>query len=402
MSDSNLLSTARVEAVLRSTLKALEQGKSQMYDIAEHARQEYYRLQAELEQVKQAVSQAIRQVESLDKQFKQARTRLYEISRDFEHYSEGDQAQAYKEAERVRESLAVAQERERNLRLQRKNLEISLNRMDEIASKAERFVSQVGVALAYLEGNLRDVNDEIENVQLRYEIRQGILKGQENERRRLAREIHDGPVQDLANIMIKLDICERLYGIGRQQEAVSEYRSVKTLIQSVIGDVRRIIYDLSPLTLEDLGLVHTAMRYVKESCDQYGVDSEVLVVGQEVRLDDAIEVALFRTIQEAVSNSLRHGRPTQVTVRIEFGSEWVRVGVFDNGIGFDMEDVQNRLHEGRHYGLIGMQDRIKLLNGSFSLNSTPGQGTRLVASIPLHPKESGGDKLGSNKSTNRR
>lgn len=402
MNDANLLSTARVEAVLRSTLTALEQGKSQMYDIAEQARNEYHRLQAELEQVKRAVSQAIRQVESLDRQFKQARVRLYELNRDFEHHTEGDQADAYKIAERLRESLAVAQERERNLRLQRKNLEISLNRMDQIASKAERFVSQVGVALAYLEGNLRDVNDEIENVQVRYEISQGILKGQENERRRLAREIHDGPVQDLANIMIKLDICERLHCAGRQEEAFSEYGSVKTLIKTIIGDVRRIIYDLSPLTLEDLGLVHTAMRYVRESCDQHGVNSEVVVVGQEVRLDDAVEVALFRTIQEAVSNSLRHGRPTQVTVRIEFTNKRVSVGVFDNGVGFDMEEVQNRLHDGRHYGLIGMQDRIKLLNGSFTLKSAPGRGTRLVASVPLHPQMSGGDIVGSNQSINRR
>ena len=92
MNDANLLSTARVEAVLRSTLTALEQGKSQMYDIAEQARNEYHRLQAELEQVKRAVSQAIRQVESLDRQFKQARVRLYELNRDFEHHTEGDQA----------------------------------------------------------------------------------------------------------------------------------------------------------------------------------------------------------------------------------------------------------------------------------------------------------------------
>lgn len=390
MSDANLLSTAKVEAVLRSTLKALADGKSQMYDLAENARQECDRLKVELEQLKVDVNHAIRTVEILEKQFQRARNQLYQISRDYEQHSEREHAAVYKEAESIRESLAVAQERERNLRRHRQGLELSLSRMEDIATKAERFVSQVGVALSFLEGNIIDVNGELESVNARYQVGQGILKGQEDERKRLAREMHDGPVQDMANLILKLDICERLYGAGKEREAVEEFGGLRPLIQGIIGDVRRIIYDLSPMTLEDLGLVHTVTRYVEENCDHHGVYGEVKVVGKETRLDSSIELALFRTIQEAVNNSLKHGRPTEIIVRIEFTRNRVSVGVFDNGVGFTLEDVQRRIQTGNHYGLIGMQDRMKLLNGSFKLHSAPGQGTRIVVSVPLNQQADGG------------
>src|SRR5690554_7138076 len=99
MSDANLLSTAKVEAVLRSTLKALADGKSQMYDLAENARQECHRLKVELEQLKVDVNHAIRTVEILEKQFQRARNQLYQISRDYEQHSEREHAAVYKEAE---------------------------------------------------------------------------------------------------------------------------------------------------------------------------------------------------------------------------------------------------------------------------------------------------------------
>ena len=383
MTDHSLLSTARLEAILRDTLNALEQGKNQMYDIAENARQECLRLQAELEHVQAEVSRAIRTVEVLEQRFQQARIRLYQMNRDFDQYTEQQKADSYREAERLRESLAVAKEREKNLRQQRHSLEVSFNRMEEIAAKAERFVSQVGVAINFLEGNIRDVNEQIENVQVKHEIAQGILKGQEDERKRLAREIHDGPVQDLANIVLKLDICERLYNADRRDEAAQEYRSLKPIVQGIIRDVRRIIYVLSPMTLDDLGLVHTATRYVQDACERQGVHAEVRVVGREVRVASAVEVALFRTIQEAVNNSLKHGRPTEIVVRLEFLGDRISVGVFDNGKGFDINELHRRLQDGSHYGLVGMQDRIKLLNGTFKIHSAPGQGTRLIVSVPL-------------------
>ena len=124
-------------------------------------------------------------------------------------------------------------------------------------------------------------------------------------------------------------------------------------------------------------------RYVQENCERQGVHGEVRVVGREERLAATVEVAVFRTVQEAVNNSLRHGRPTEVLVRLEFLGDRIGVGVFDNGVGFNLVEVRRLLQEGRHYGLVGMEDRIKLLNGTLKIHSAPGQGTRIVATVPL-------------------
>src|SRR5690554_1210817 len=131
------LSPQRVEEILRKTLRALENGKSQMYDVAESARQECNRLHSKLEQLNMDMQQIIKNVERLEKVFHKSRVRLYQINRDYEQYSEKEKADVYGEAERLRESLAVARERESILREQRGELEQSLVRMQDIAAKAE-------------------------------------------------------------------------------------------------------------------------------------------------------------------------------------------------------------------------------------------------------------------------
>ena len=306
-----------------------------MYDVAEAARHEYNRVQQSLQQVREEMHQAIHDVESLDREFKRIRIRLYNVNKNLELYSDNERQRVYEEADQLREQLAAARERERILRVRRDSLEQSLAKLHEIVEMSERLVSQVGVALNYLAGNIREVNEQIENVQARYEIGQEILKGQEAERKRMAREMHDGPVQDLANLAVQMEICEKLYETGRHAEAMTEISSLKKIVQGSMRDMRRIIHDLSPMTLEDLGLVPTVKKYIDEVSAQSGISIELSVLGKEVRLESPLEVALFRTIQEAVHNSRRHANPTAIVVRIEFMPEFVTVGIFDNGIGFD-------------------------------------------------------------------
>ena len=380
---SEFLSTKTVEEILKRTLNALEEGKTQMYDVAEAARHEHNRVQQNLDQVRSEIQQAIHDVENLERKFNHFRVRLYHVNKDYELYSDNEKRSIYEEAELIREQLAAARERERILRVRRDGLEQSLMKLQEIVDKAETLVSQVGVALNYLAGNIREVNEQIENVQARYQIGQEILKGQEEERKRMAREIHDGPVQDLANLVVQMEICERLYESGRHQDAMAELTSLKRLVQGSMRDMRRIIHDLSPMTLEDLGLIPTVRKYVEEVSAQSGISIEVSVLGDEVRLESPLEVALFRTIQEAVHNSRRHANPTAVVVRIEFMPKHVTVGIFDNGIGFDLDHVRRKVKEGKHYGLLGMENRIQLLDGTLSIQSKPGSGTRIIAQLPV-------------------
>ncbi|HHY10499.1 MAG TPA: histidine kinase [Firmicutes bacterium] len=378
-----ILSTGALEKILEETLGALEDGRNQIYEVAETARQERDRTEETLNGVRQEMDQAIYDVEYLSRQFTLARQRLYNVSKDYDDYTEDEKRRAYEEANRLREQLALAREREQSLRVRRDSLEQTFAKLQEIVEKAERLVSQVGVALNYLAGNLQDVDKEIKNIQIREQLGQEILKGQEHERKRMAGALHDGPVQDLANVIVQIEICERLYDTGRQTEARESFGGLKSIVQNSMKDMRRIIYDLNPMTLEDLGLVATVKNLLEELEKTSGIKTYLNVLGDEKRLESNIELNLFRTIQEALNNSRKHAKPETIEVTFEYLAHQVNVEVKDDGIGFSLEKAQHKIGSGKHFGLLSMQNRIKIIGGTLRIAAEPGKGTRILLKTPF-------------------
>ncbi|HKM42677.1 MAG TPA: histidine kinase, partial [Limnochordia bacterium] len=202
---SKLLSTKTLEDILNRTLGALEDGQSQMHDVAQAARDECSRTEVLFQDVQAEMAEAISNVEALTGKFARIKLDLFESNKNFQEYSEQQKKMIYEEAAQAREALTAAKESERLLRVRRDNLEQTLARLQDIAAKAERLVSQVGVALGFLSSSISDVNQQIENFQARELAGQELIKGQEIERRRMAGALHDGPVQSLANLMIQLE-----------------------------------------------------------------------------------------------------------------------------------------------------------------------------------------------------
>lgn len=319
----------------------------------------------------------------MERDFRRIRIRLAEVSRDFETYSEDERRRVYQKADQIRETLAAAREREKYLHERRSEQEQALLRISDLVDKAERSVSQVGIALDFLRGNLDEINLQLEGIQVRYQLGQKIIKMQEDERKRVAREIHDGPAQNLANVVLKAEICEQLFRTCRTDELLAELRELKQSVKDSLQEVRKIIHNLRPMVLDDLGLIPAVKRLIEEVQTQTGIDIELIVIGKEVRLDSPIEVAVFRIIQEAINNSRKYAQASRITVKIEFLQEQVNAAVEDDGIGFDMDRLNERLATGEHFGLYGMRERIELLNGSFNLHSSKGLGTRIGIKIPL-------------------
>jgi two-component system sensor histidine kinase DegS len=259
--------------------------------------------------------------------------------------------------------------------------------MQEIAAKAERLVSQVGMALGFLSANISGVNEQIENFQAREQAGQELIRGQETERRRMAGALHDGPVQDLANVMVQLEVCERLHTAGHYEEALENFSNVKAATKASIAQLRNIIYDLNPMTLDDLGLVLTTRNGLDSFTKQTGIETDFVLLGSELRLDNQIEMSVFRIIQESLSNCRKHANPGLVKVTLEFSNRHISAEIRDDGVGFDMSAVQAKLRSGKHYGLLSMQNRADVLGGSVQMNSAPGKGTRVLVSIPLSEDE---------------
>jgi len=122
--------------------------------------------------------------------------------------------------------------------------------------KADNLISQIGISLSYLTGDLENVSLQIEDMKQKRLLGIRIIKAQEEERQRVAREIHDGPAQSMSNIVLKAEICERLVD-SDPEKAKDELRTLKSVVRDTLRDVRKIIYDLRPMSLDDLGLIPT-------------------------------------------------------------------------------------------------------------------------------------------------
>ena len=199
-----------LDKIVKQTIGAVEQGKAQIYDIYEAARLELENVRRDAERIKQQTAEMIFKVDELEQKERRSRLRLMEVSRNFRVYTEQDVKIAYEETSKLQVDLAVAREQEQNLRRQRDSLEIRLKALKNTVEKAETLVTQVGAVLGFMSNQMEGVLTQIDSIQQRQLFGAKIIKAQEEERRRVAREIHDGPAQAMANVVFRADVCERL------------------------------------------------------------------------------------------------------------------------------------------------------------------------------------------------
>ncbi|NLJ34242.1 MAG: histidine kinase [Firmicutes bacterium] len=383
------LDLGRLDAIIKETITAIEESKEQIYAIAEGAREEYRRLKAKMVQIQGEAAAVIAKVDKLQRLEQRARRRLMEISKGFDRYTEEDIRLAYDAAKDTQVELALYREREKLLRQQRDDLERNLRNLGQTVQRAEGLVSQVGVVMDYLGGGLRGFSQILEGVQQREQLAVGIIKAQEDERGRVAREIHDGPAQSLTNLVFRVELCEKLLLNKSLGELQGELAELKGLIKESIREVRKIIFALRPMALDDLGLIPALRRYLEglEEKDNLWVD--LVPLGNEIRLPANVEIGAFRIIQEALHNVAKHARVSRAKVTISYGRKQLLISVRDEGIGFDPGKVADRSSGGEHYGLISMRERAELLGGGIEIKSGPGKGTRVIIAIPITEREEG-------------
>lgn len=201
---------------------------------------------------------------------------------------------------------------------------------------------------------------------------------QEGERARIARELHDGPIQALSAVTVQLGLIEAATDPEPSRSRIDDAR---TALRSALADLRRVIADLRPSALDDVGLVPAVHDLARRECDAHDIELDWEVAGPVRRLAPAVETALFRILQEGVNNVVRHSRARSARVSIAFTEGQVRASVEDDGVGFD-PDASERAEPDGHVGLLGMQERAALLGGRLEIASRPGRGARVTAVIP--------------------
>ncbi|CAA7601850.1 Two component system, signal transduction histidine kinase [Acididesulfobacillus acetoxydans] len=361
----------RLNEILKNTMNAIETGKEEIFYISEMTRTEILRLSQELSQLRLDLGQTIIDVDKQYREERRARQKLMEVNRDYKGHSEEEMIKAYENAKNCQVKLQLLQAKEVQLRTRRDEIERSLKQMGQTIERAENLMAQVNMAISLLQGGISELSIPL-TAEQKQEIGVRIIKAQEEERRRVAREIHDGPAQTLANIVLRLEITDKLLDIDADR-ARAEIKDLKRLVRSNLQDIRRIIFDLRPLDLEDLGLVAAMEKYLENFEAKCDVHVELRIEGEAVRLPSALELALFRLIEECLNNVAKHSRSVRARLEIRFGPEWINIRIIDYGQGFDVTEIFDK--PGEHFGLIGIKERVDLFSGRFSLRSSPGKGT---------------------------
>ena len=209
-------------------------------------------------------------------------------------------------------------------------------------------------------------------------------RAQEEERARLARELHDGPVQDLIALGQRLEMAQRLLKRGGIEGVRAHLRDLHQARQDLVSELRHLISVLRPVYLEDLGFLPALEALVHQVSEGSPARVTLERRGQVGRLAPQLELAAYRIAQEALNNALRHASAGEITVRVQYAPEGLTLAVIDDGVGFMVPERPDELTQTGHFGLVGMQERAALLGGTLHVRSAPGEGAEITADLPGH------------------
>jgi len=218
---------------------------------------------------------------------------------------------------------------------------------------------------------------------MRGELFRRVVAAQEAERQRIARDLHDETGQALTAIGMGLrGLSGRLS--TRNKEALGTLHKLETLTADSLKELQRLISDLRPSHLDDLGLSAALRWYTGKIQEHSTIRIRMDILGEERELDEAVKITIFRIIQESLNNIIKHAQASQVNIYLQFEEKNVHIAVRDNGVGFDLDHAEQERASRPSLGLAGMEERAALLGGVVSIQSRPGYGTEVEARVPYH------------------
>lgn len=252
-----------------------------------------------------------------------------------------------------------------------------------IAATGEDEIGRLGHALESLRQALQQ--DERRSLLLRR-----VLSVQEDERRRIARELHDQTTQQLTALALRLETAARAGPSG-----AGDLAGARELVGRMIDDVHRLIHDLRPSVLDDLGLFPAIQWFATTHLSPRGIDVHCEVPDDAPPFDPVAATAVYRVVQEAVTNVARHACAEAVQVACSLSPSALTIEVEDDGRGFDPGEMMRPRQTGEGLGLLGMRERLALIGGRLTIDSAPGSGTRVVVEAPLGVMAPGGQEASS-------
>lgn len=365
----------QLNQLLEGIVDNLKKGRNDIFEIGEECRKHSANLQLELLELQLETQKVIQEVDHYELLEKQARIRLMTVSRNYK--TEADIKQAYDNASKLQKTFLELRNQEIYLRRRRDEIGRQIKYFEEIARRADNFLSTTGLALKLLQGNIERISGSIEDINRKQQMEMYIIESQEAERRKIARELHDGPAQSLASMIMRLDLVNYLCDDGQIK---SELKTIKSMGQESLADIRRLMFDLKPAIFHDEAFASTLEDFFDDYEAKYNFYINYMVFGPRRKYDLSLEMALYRLVQESLTNIRKHAGVNEATVKIEDKGGFLTLVIKDEGKGFSVDEVK---YKQESYGILGMKERVELFGGEISIITSPGQGTQVIIKVPV-------------------
>ncbi len=329
--------------------------------------EEYKKTQRELKEIDLLIQQTSDEVERMAQRNTQATNQLRQVESSIDTVPRQDLQDAYT-------TVLDTQQRLFTMRGQLEKLQSDQRNMARYLDILRSILEHAGHPERY-------EPEESEEEQAAQASVVRIIEAQERERRRLSRQMHDGPAQSLTNLILQAEICERLLDADPEQARV-ELTNLKNSVASTFQKVKEFILNLRPMMLDDLGLVPTLRRYLDSFSENSNLLTDLTVVGQERRLASHKEVTTFRIIQELLSNAKEVSHAGSARITLDMRGERLQVTFEDDGDGLEITDALSS-QDAERLGLVTMRERIEMLGGEIHFDSELGRGMRVTFDLPM-------------------
>ena len=383
----NLKKNKRLDEIIDSTIISIQQSNTEIKEISHFAKKEFQELEEEFLKLRIEASELIERVEKLDREYRISKSKLIIINKNYDNYSQEDMKKIYDQTDHLRVELVLEREREMNIVKRRNELELHLKSVRNIVDKADKLSNDFELVHNMLHGNLKNLTEHIDKMNNERLLGYRIIHAQEEERQRISRELHDGPAQSLSNINYKAEMCLKLVDKDIDKTKL-ELQTLRKHVHDTIEETRELIYNLRPMSIDDLGLIPTLERYIDkvESINDFSIQLNVDYRSgiREENIPKINALTLFRIVQEALNNIQKYAQADEVIINLIIDHQYTELIVEDNGLGFDITKIESNPLTHTGLGVSIMQERVNLLVGQFKLISNIGQGTQIYVKLPIN------------------
>ena len=361
-----------INIALDSIITSMNDGKEEIFAITEQINKENRQVKADIAEVRREIRLYNAQIEKLKKMELESRKTLLIVSSDFNKYNSDDIKDAYDKSYNLQQDLMKKQLEIDSIIKKLELFENRIQKNNELVSKADELLSRIEIMSDYMKLD-SSIGSESEDLFTKW------ILFQENEKNRIARDIHDGPAQTIASLVIRSDIIKKL--IEKDSPNTTIYKEIEQLkfqLRSVIKEIRKIMYDLRPTSLDELGFsssIHGLISKTEEDCN---IKFSVSIDEDSEIKNSNLKIICFRIIQESLNNIIKHSKAEKAYIYVKITTDYIDMIVQDNDVGFDT----TKINSANSFGLSSLKERVALVNGNVNIDSKFSKGTAINVKIP--------------------